>query len=446
MEEIRMRAEKHVEAEEDQEKRLEEEHSQNRRNNGETIEQRTTHRPDAPKWLETTQRDNKHFIPLNEKRSQILREICHTRFLYFPLPSDGKVLGNNQTDWCDFHRTTGHSTEACWTLKTQIERLIQEGRLNQYVRLRENPGQREERSTRRRQSRSRQSSPISHKGTIFTISGGVCRPPSEDYRRRREVQAVLTGVNITPLGRRTLGPVITFTDRDIRRGRTGCDEPMGSSTNILYWTTAKRLGIHNLTKCQGALYGFAGEQVPIKGIVELETTFKDRGGTRTIPVLYMVVDAEASYNIIIGRPTLNKLEAVVSTHHLYMKFPAGRTVATVWVNVTVARKCYEDSLRVESTIKELRVNALDFDLDPRHFSTEERPHPMGDLKEVQIGPSDTQKTKIGKALELEEEDRLVQTLRRNVDIFAWSVKDMPSIDPNFMFHRLSVNPNSKLVA
>ncbi|RDX60860.1 hypothetical protein CR513_60963, partial [Mucuna pruriens] len=219
-----------------------------------------------------------------------------------------------------------------------------------------------------------------------------------------------------------LGPVITFIDRDIRRGGLRCDESM-----IISVLAAE----YKIERCQGAFYGFAGERVPIKEIVELETTFGDRSRARTIPVLYTVVDAEASYNIIIGRPTLNKLEAVVSTHHFCMKFLAGRTDAT---------------FKVESTAKNLRVNVLDFDLDPRHFSTEERPHPVRDLKEVQIGPLDTQITKIGKTLGQEGKDRLVKTLRRNVDVFAWSAKDMPSIDPNFMCHHLSISSDAKPVA
>ncbi|RDX99388.1 hypothetical protein CR513_17563, partial [Mucuna pruriens] len=109
-------------------------------------------------------------------------------------------------------------------------------------------------------------------------------------------------------------------------------------------------------------------------------------------------------------------------------------------------RCDSGQKMVESTTKRPRVNILDFDLDSRHFSIEERPHPVGDLKEVQIGPSDTQRMKIGKALELEEEDQLVQTLRRNVDVFAWSAKDMSGIDLNFMCHRLSVSPNAKPMA
>ncbi|RDX67041.1 hypothetical protein CR513_54133, partial [Mucuna pruriens] len=256
------------------------------------------------------------------------------------------------------------------------------------------------------------------------------------------------GANVTPLGRRTLRPIITFTDEDCRRRGTRCDEPMVISVVTKQYKVERvlKLGVKSLTKCEGVLYGFAGERVLTRGMVELETTFGDRNGTKTIPVVYTVVDTEASYNIIMGRPALNKLEVVVSTHHLCMKFPAGRTIATVRADITTARRCYEDSLRIESTIKETGVNVLDIDLDPRYFSVEERPHLVGDLKEVRIGSSDNQKTKFGTTLGQREESQLVQTLQENADIFAWSAKDMPGIDPSFMCHHLSVSPDSKPVA
>ncbi|RDX69749.1 hypothetical protein CR513_51094, partial [Mucuna pruriens] len=54
MDEIRVRAEKHVEAEEDQAERMEEERSQNKKSNGRMIKQRITQRADAPRRSEMT--------------------------------------------------------------------------------------------------------------------------------------------------------------------------------------------------------------------------------------------------------------------------------------------------------------------------------------------------------------------------------------------------------
>ena len=36
---------------------------------------------------------------------------------------------------------------------------------------------------------------------------------------------------------------------------------------------------------------------------------------------FLVVDKPSAYNIILGRPTLNAVKAMVSTYHLAMKFP-----------------------------------------------------------------------------------------------------------------------------
>ena len=46
---------------------------------------------------------------------------------------------------------------------------------------------------------------------------------------------------------------------------------------------------------------------------------------------------------------------------------------------------------------------------------------------------------VGVKLPLQEKERLLEFLRANVDMFAWSPYEAPSIDPNFICHRLNVN-------
>ncbi|RDX83488.1 hypothetical protein CR513_35580, partial [Mucuna pruriens] len=147
---------------------------------------------------------------------------------------------------------------------------------------------------------------------------------------------------------------------------------------------------------------------------------------------------DASYNIIMGRPALNKLGVVVSTLHLCMKFPMGRRISSVWADSRLARCCCEDSLRVGYQpfwAKDLTVN-----------SKHERPLLVEDLKEIQIGPSTAHKTKIVMTLGKEEESRFTHFLTENRDVFAWTLDDMPDINPSFMCHRLSIAPGAKLVA
>ncbi|RDX77222.1 hypothetical protein CR513_42690, partial [Mucuna pruriens] len=47
---------------------------------------------------------------------------------------DGKVMRKDKDSWCGFHRAFGHVTEDCWALRTQIEKLVQTGHLNRYIR------------------------------------------------------------------------------------------------------------------------------------------------------------------------------------------------------------------------------------------------------------------------------------------------------------------------
>ncbi|RRT56189.1 hypothetical protein B296_00029841 [Ensete ventricosum] len=58
----------------------------------------------------------------------------------------------------------------------------------------------------------------------------------------------------------------------------------------------------------------------VGGVATLPVTFGDEPRTKTLMVPFMVVELPPTYNVIIGRSTLNKLRTVVLTYHRIIKF------------------------------------------------------------------------------------------------------------------------------
>ena len=84
----------------------------------------------------------------------------------------------------------------------------------------------------------------------------------------------------------------------------------------------------------------------VRGYVELRTTFSDESTARSITIKYIVVNASSAYNLLLGRPSLNRLGAVASTTHMKMKLPSTEgKVITMKTDQKMARKCYESSLK-----------------------------------------------------------------------------------------------------
>ena len=68
------------------------------------------------------------------------------------------------------------------------------------------------------------------------------------------------------------------------------------------------------------------------------------------------------------------------------------------------------------------------------------------LEEVELVDGMTTKTtRIGTTLSPEMRSMLVQFLKENLDVFAWSHEDMPGISPRVTKHKLNVNPKKKPV-
>ena len=68
------------------------------------------------------------------------------------------------------------------------------------------------------------------------------------------------------------------------------------------------------------------------------------------------------------------------------------------------------------------------------------------LETVELIDGETTKTtRIGMTLSLEMKSRLVQFLKDNLDVFAWSHEDMLGISTKVIQHRLNVDPERKPV-
>ena len=50
------------------------------------------------------------------------------------------------------------------------------------------------------------------------------------------------------------------------------------------------------------------------------------------------------------------------------------------------------------------------------------------------------KFKLGRSLGQEAHDQIVEVIARHMDAFTWSSSDMPGIDPDFLCHRLTMDP------
>ena len=135
----------------------------------------------------------------------------------------------------------------------------------------------------------------------------------------------------------------------------------------------------------------------MRGHLELRTSFTDGVTSRTENIRYLVVNAPSAYNILLGRPALNRLGAVASTRHMKMKLPdLGGTVITIKSDKKEAKRCYENSLKTKRGVFTVTTRAPSEERVARaEIARERRPELVGDVLEREIGG---RMFKLGKSL------------------------------------------------
>ncbi|GKU94694.1 hypothetical protein SLEP1_g8146 [Rubroshorea leprosula] len=214
-----------------------------------------------------------------------------------------------------------------------------------------------------------------------------------------------------------------------------------SAPDIMYYHCFKSLRLDPalLQRYDGPIYGFNNQPVLVEGILTMNVAFGSGRTYVTPSVRFLVVKMPSSFNVVIGRPTLTEIRAVVSQSHLCMKFPTPM----------VTRPQKNKDQPIENPPSEVYDNrqVMGVEILDNQPEDETRAAPGDDVEEVQIDDRDpTRKTQIGTRLNPEERAELITFLRANKDIFAWTSTNMPGIPTSVSQHKLNTNPLKKPVA
>ena len=120
------------------------------------------------------------------------------------------------------------------------------------------------------------------------------------------------------------------------------------------WDDFERLYLDpgGLIAFQGSLVGFSREHVQVKGYITLKIMFKLEENANMIKVRYHLVDANFSYNIIMGWHSFNLMEASISIMYMCMKYLLpNKRLGIFQSDQETARRFYHYSLRLKRVIK-----------------------------------------------------------------------------------------------
>ncbi|GKV05528.1 hypothetical protein SLEP1_g17529 [Rubroshorea leprosula] len=412
-----------------------------------------------------------NWTPFNLPRSQIFMQIKNKMDLRRPSPMKTTTASRDHTRYCDFHQDHDHTTEQCNSLKSELESLAQKGMLNEYVQRAEQPRFIREQRPQPQGVRN----PPNRQGVGYQQAPPPLPPPA------RIIHMITGGLEAGGLSSKQrklyVREPITFTSADLDTVVTPHNDPLvtsvminncevqrvlvdtGSAPDIMYFHCFESLGLDPalLQKYDGPIYGFNNQPITVEGVLTLHVAFGSGRTYVTPSVRFLVVKMASSFNIVIGRPTLTEIRAVISQSHLCMKFPTPMGIATLRGNQEVARHCYITSVTQpmkgkaqtpEAIPQQIPDNqqVMGVEIVDNRPEDETRAAPVEDVEEVLIDDRDpSRKTQIGTRLNPEEKAELIAFLRANNDVFAWTSADMPGIPNSVSQHKLSTNPLKKPV-
>ncbi|XP_057760925.1 uncharacterized protein LOC130981349 [Arachis stenosperma] len=220
----------------------------------------------------------------------------------------------------------------------------------------------------------------------------------------------------------------------------------GTDSNIMFRNVFDALGLRDadLTTHQHGVIGLGDNFIKPDGVISLPISVGQTQGRRSTMAEFVILRDSTAYNIILGRKTINDVEAIINTKLLVMKFVTDDgSIGSIRGDIETAVAYDNASLSLRKKSKEASGMFL-ADLDAR-VDDKPRPEPEGDLEKFIIGDTEEKFTFINKNLPQELNEPLIEMIRANRDLFAWTPADMPGIDPKIMSHHLAVRSEARPV-
>ncbi|XP_070011923.1 uncharacterized protein [Nicotiana sylvestris] len=233
----------------------------------------------------------------------------------------------NPDHWCEFHNDHGHKTTDCTLLQGEVDHLLKQGYLTKLFR----------KKGKQAYIKNMQESPKppSPKRTANIISGGeeingvtytITKKISKfTVTHGKRVRHVLEEESITfddadadgVLTPHNNALIISLLIHNTNVKRVLIDP--SSSVNIILLSVLNEMQAEDrMVPKAHTLSGFDNSSVVTKGEVLLtifaEGVFKD--------AKFQVVEMDMTYNMILGRPWIHKMDVVPSTLHQFIKFPS----------------------------------------------------------------------------------------------------------------------------
>jgi hypothetical protein len=225
----------------------------------------------------------------------------------------------------------------------------------------------------------------------------------------------------------------------------------GSSLNIIYTDTLGLLQI-DLSSIWAGVAPFhgiiPGKRVQPLGQLDLPVCFGTPSNFRKETLTFEVVGFRGTYHAVLGRPCYAKFMVIPNYTYLKLKMSGPNGVITIGPTYRHACECDVECVEYTEALAESEALIADMESLPREAPDAKRHagnfEPAEAVKSVPLDPSNDASKQIQIGSELEPAV-LVDFLRANAEVFAWSPSDMPGIPRDVVEHSLDIRAGARPV-